>query len=53
MNSKNKLFLFSKSIFDFRIDRRKLHPSENIIFITILAVICGAELRSNHEYQRK
>ena len=43
MNSKNKLFLFSKSISDFRIDRKKLHPSENIIFITILAVICGAE----------
>jgi len=43
MNSKNKLFLFSKSIPDFRIDRKKLHPSENIIFITILAVICGAE----------
>jgi len=43
MTSNNKLLLFSQSILDFRIDRKKLHPSENIIFITILAVICGAE----------
>jgi predicted transposase YbfD/YdcC len=43
MNSKNKLLAFSQSIPDFRLNRKKLYPSENIVFITILAVICGAE----------
>ena len=28
---------------DPRIDRKKLHPLDNIIFITIAAVLCGAE----------
>jgi len=28
---------------DPRIDRKKLHPLENIIFISIAAVLCGAE----------
>ena len=28
---------------DPRIDRKKLHPMENIIFITIAAILCGAE----------
>lgn len=40
---KNKLLTFAKSIKDFRLDRKKLHPVENIIFITILAVICNAQ----------
>ena len=39
----NKLLAFAKSIKDFRLDRRKLHPVENIVFITILAVICDAQ----------
>lgn len=39
----NKLLTFAKSIKDFRLDRRKLHPVENIVFITILAVICNAQ----------
>lgn len=39
----NKLLAFSKSIKDFRLNRRKLHPVENIVFITILAVICDAQ----------
>lgn len=38
-----KIFAFSKSIKDFRLDRKKLHPAENIVLITVLAVICGAE----------
>lgn len=38
----NKLLSFAKSIEDFRLDRRKLHPAENIVFITVLAVICNA-----------
>ena len=41
--NKNKLLDFAKSIEDFRLDRKKLHPVENIIFITIIAVICNAQ----------
>lgn len=43
MKKENKLFSFAQTIPDFRLNRKKLHPSENLIFITILAVICGAE----------
>ena len=43
MKLKNKLFIFAQTIPDFRLNRKKLYPSENIVFITILAVICGAE----------
>lgn len=39
----NKLLSFSKSVKDFRLNRKKLHPVENIVFITILAVICNAQ----------
>lgn len=39
----NKLLVFAKKVKDFRLDRRKLHPVENIVFITILAVICNAQ----------
>jgi predicted transposase YbfD/YdcC len=28
---------------DHRMDRRKLHPLDNLVFITIAAVLCGAE----------
>ncbi len=38
----DKLIIFAKSIEDFRMDRKKLHPSENIVFITVLALICNA-----------
>ena len=38
----NKLLTFAKNIEDFRMNRKKLHPVENIVFITILAVICNA-----------
>lgn len=38
----NKLFNFAKNIEDFRLNRKKLHPVENIVFITILAIICNA-----------
>ena len=41
--NKNKLLTFAKSIKDFRLDRKKLHPVENIVFITILALICNAQ----------
>lgn len=39
----NKLLYFAKGIEDFRLDRRKLHPVENIVFITIIAIICNAQ----------
>ena len=38
----NKLLTFAKSIEDFRLNRKKLHPSENIVFITVLALICDS-----------
>ena len=41
--NKNKLLTFAKSIKDFRLNRKKLHPVENIVFITIFAVICNAQ----------
>jgi predicted transposase YbfD/YdcC len=41
--NENTLLTFAKGIKDFRLDRRKLHPVENIVFITILAVICNAQ----------
>lgn len=34
----NKLLAFVKSIEDFRLNRKKLHPAENIVFIAILAL---------------
>lgn len=43
MNTKNDLLAFSQTIPDFRLDRKKLHPVENIVFITILALICNAQ----------
>ena len=39
----NKLLTFAKSVEDFRMNRKKLHPVENIVFITILALICNAQ----------
>jgi hypothetical protein len=38
----NKLLMFAKSIQDFRMERKKPHPVEDIVFITVLAVICNA-----------
>lgn len=38
-----KLLIFAKSIKDFRLDRKKLHSVENIVFITIVALLCGAQ----------
>lgn len=37
------MFPFAQTIPDFRLNRKKLYPSENIVFITILAVICEGE----------
>lgn len=39
----NRILTFAKSIPEHRMERRKLHPVENIVFITLCAVICGAD----------
>lgn len=39
----NKILTFAKSIPEHRMERRKLHPVENIVFITLAAVLCGAD----------
>jgi predicted transposase YbfD/YdcC len=38
-----QILSYFRTMKDPRIDRKKLHPLENLIFITIAAVICGAE----------
>ena len=40
---KPKILSYFCTMKDPRIDRKKLHPLDNIIFITISAVLCGAE----------
>lgn len=39
----NSLLKFAKSVKDFRLNRKKLHPVENIVFITVIALICNAQ----------
>jgi len=39
----NKILKFAHSLPDFRMNRKKIHSSETIVFITIAAVICGAD----------
>jgi len=41
--NKNKFLYFSKSIKDFILGRKKLYTTENIVFITILAVLCNTQ----------
>ncbi len=43
MNSKSKILELALAVPDHRIDRKKLHLSVDIVFITLAAVICGAE----------
>jgi predicted transposase YbfD/YdcC len=40
---KPKVLSYFRTMKDPRIDRKKLHPLENIILISMAAVICGAE----------
>ena len=40
---KPKILSYFCEMKDSRIERKKLHPLVNIIFITISAVLCGAE----------
>jgi predicted transposase YbfD/YdcC len=39
----NKLKIFALSIPDFRMNRKKLHPVENIVIITVLALFSNAK----------
>lgn len=39
----NRILTFAKSLPEHRMERRKLHSVENIVFITLAAVICGAD----------
>lgn len=39
----NKILTFAKSLPEHRMDRKKLHLAEDIVYITLAAVICGAD----------
>jgi predicted transposase YbfD/YdcC len=39
----NKLLNFARSLPEHRMERRKLHLAEDIVYITLAAVICGAD----------
>lgn len=43
METKNSVLSFFASLPDHRIDRTKLHLAEDIVFISIASVICGAD----------
>jgi len=39
----NKILTFARELPEHRMDRKKLHLAEDIVFITIAAVLCGAD----------
>jgi len=41
--TENKILTFARTLPEHRMDRKKLHLAEDIVFITISAVICGAD----------
>lgn len=41
--SSNKILIFARTLPEYRMDRKKLHLAEDIVFITLAAVLCGAE----------
>lgn len=43
MVSENKMLTFARKLPEHRMDRKKLHLAEDIVFITLAAVICGAD----------
>jgi predicted transposase YbfD/YdcC len=43
MNQENKMLTFARTVPEHRINRKKLHLSEDIVFVTLAAVICGAD----------
>jgi len=42
-NNENKILTFARTLPEHRMERKKLHLAEDIVFITIAAVICGAD----------
>lgn len=42
-NMENRILTFAKPLPEHPMERRKLHSVENIVFITLAAVICGAD----------
>jgi predicted transposase YbfD/YdcC len=41
--NENKILTFARTLPEHRMDRKKLHLAEDIVFITLVAVICGAD----------
>lgn len=39
----NKLLTFARSLPEHRMERKKLHLAEDIVYITLAAVLCGAD----------
>jgi hypothetical protein len=39
----NGLLIFARMLPDHRIERKKLHLAEDIVYLTLAAVICGAD----------
>jgi predicted transposase YbfD/YdcC len=39
----NKILTFARTLPEHRMDRKKLHLAEDIVYITLAAVICGAD----------
>jgi len=39
----NKILTFARTLPEHRMDRKKLHLAEDIVFITLAAVVCGAD----------
>jgi len=53
MNKQNKLIRIFSQVENPRSHINQLYNLIDILLIGIISVICGAELRSNHEYQNK
>jgi len=43
MEKPNKILTFARTLPEHRMDRKKLHLAEDIVFITLAGVICGAD----------
>jgi predicted transposase YbfD/YdcC len=41
--NENKILTFARTLPEHRMDRKKLHLAEDIVFMTLAAVICGAD----------
>lgn len=43
IDKRNEILKFARTLPEHRMDRKKLHLAEDIVFITLAAVICGAD----------